>query len=367
MFLSPKTSADGLVFHYDTGNTVRSYLGEPTVNLLYSAGAYNLIDGATDIYGRCTKTDLGNGKYRFVNNGTGVSTVRVYTNQGDLINGATYACSVYYENLVGGIGIDWCDTGIIGLNYSTNVSGRLGGYGTRGTYDGPYYFLDINFDSGGAVTLYNPQVEYKSHVTPFVAGTRSATQGLRDLTGNSIIDLTNVSFDANAQMTFDGTDDTISVNSYSAIELADNVSIEYVYMRLSTDPILDVIANKYHSTGWELFCQTGNTFALAGRNGDGTYYATSNAAYTIQNNKYYHLVANKEGLSWRLYVNGGLYASLTANSLGTWSNNGILQIGGEGGGYFPNMKLPVFKIYNRALPASEIQQNFNAIKGRYGL
>jgi hypothetical protein len=168
-------------------------------------------------------------------------------------------------------------------------------------------------------------------------------------------------------MTFDGTDDTVSVPSYSAIELVDNVSIEYVYMRLSTDPILDVIANKYHNTGWELFCQTGNTFALAGRNGDGTYYSTANPAYTIQNNKYYHLVAIKEALSWRLYVNGELYAYLTANSIGTWSNTGILQIGGEGAGYFPNMKLPVLKIYNRVLTASEISINFNAIKNRFNI
>ena len=168
-------------------------------------------------------------------------------------------------------------------------------------------------------------------------------------------------------MVFDGTDDTISVPSYSAIELVDNVSIEYVYMRLSTDSILDIIANKYHNTGWELFCTTANTFALAGRNGDGTYYSTSNAAYTIQNNTYYHLVAIKEGLSWRLYVNGELYASLTANSIGTWSNTGILQIGGEGSGYFPNMKLPVLKIYNRVLKASEISRNFNAIQAKFNI
>jgi hypothetical protein len=207
----------------------------------------------------------------------------------------------------------------------------------------------------------------KSHPVQFTAGTRSTTQGLIDLTGNSTIDLTNVSFDSNAQMTFDGTNDTISVPSYSAIELVDNVSIEYVYKRLSTDPILDVIANKYHSTGWELFCTTANKFALAGRNGDGTYYSMSNGAYTIQNNQYYHLVAIKEGLSWRLYVNGELYAYLTANTVGTWSNTGILQLGGEGNGYYPNMQLPVFKIFNRVLTASEIKANYNAIKGRFNI
>lgn len=211
-------------------------------------------------------------------------------------------------------------------------------------------------------TIIRPPLQFIDENT-----TRSSTQSLYDLTGNATLSLASVSFDSTGDIVFDGTDDTISVSSYPAIELADNVSIEYVYMRLSTDPVLDVIANKYHSTGWELFCQTGNTFALAGRNGDGTYYSTSNAAYTIQNNKYYHLVAIKEGTSWRLYVNGELYASLTAGSVGTWSNTGILQIGGEGNGYFPNMKLPILKIYNKVLTQAEILQNYRHYKSRYNI
>jgi hypothetical protein len=236
--------------------------------------------------------------------------------------------------------------------------------------DNKYYHLWAPSANTGDVLVIDitaNQIEQKNHLTPFVNGTRSNTQGLLSIANNPTIDLTNVSFDNDAQFLFDGTNDTISVNSYSAIELVDNVSIEYVYMRLSTDPILDVIANKYHSTGWELFCQTGNTFALAGRNGDGTYYSTSNPAYTIQNNQYYHLVAIKEGVSWRLYVNGELYASLTAGSVGTWSNTGILQIGGEGNGYYPNMKLPVLKIYNRVLTQAEISNNYQHYKTRFNI
>ena len=72
-------------------------------------------------------------------------------------------------------------------------------------------------------------------------------------------------------------------------------------------------------------------------------------------------------MSWRLYVNGALYASLTANTVGTWSNNGILQIGGEGSGYYPNMKLPIFKIYNTVLSADQIKQNYQKYKTRFNL
>jgi hypothetical protein len=87
----------------------------------------------------------------------------------------------------------------------------------------------------------------------------------------------------------------------------------------------------------------------------------------MQNNQYYHLVAIKEGLSWRLYVNGELYSYLTANTVGTWSNNGILQIGGEGNGYYPNMELPILKIYNQVLTAAEVQQNYQALRFRFGI
>ena len=373
MYFSPKTSADGLVFHYDTGNTVSSYLGEPTVNLLYSAGATNLTNGAGDIYGRCTKTDLGNGKYRFVNNGTGVSTVRVYTNQGDLVNGATYACSVYYENLVGGIGIDWCDTGITGLNYSTNVSGRLGGYGTRATYDGPYYFLDINFDSGGAVTLYNPQVEYKSHVTPFVAGTRSATQGLKDLTAANTINLSNVSFDANAQMTFDGSNDYIS--------LADGTkwfTNEWTY-----EMVLKFNGNTGTYQG--LLWGEGDTGGGSGLQKLFTFYNYSYFHYRINNavtgwaytdftptgftpTKYNHLVWQFNNGVTNLYISGAL--AHTNNVRGAYSGgtNSPLYIGCRNDvAYVFNGEMPMLKRYSRALTADEVTRNYNAIKSRFNI
>ena len=394
MYFSPKTSADGLVFHYDTGNTVRSYLGEPTVNLLYSAGATNLTNGAGDIYGRCTKTDLGNGKYRFVNNGTGVSTVRVYTNQGDLINGATYACSVYYENLVGGIGIDWCDTGITGLNYSTNVSGRLGGYGTRGTYDGPYYFLDINFDSGGAVTLYNPQVEYKSHVTPFVAGTRSATQGLKDLTGNKTLDLSTVSFDSNAQMTFDGTDDTLDTGiPLTTLPALSNFTIECTvkidayptaappnFYNNTTRAGVLVGATYYSGTALYWYGNSSGTACTIYGYIRGADAYRNTAGFNLTPGRYHHLVLVNDysGGTIKLYANGTLNGSATTATqeynpslTPSAGNIGISKAQVDGGGesvysYLP-CQVPSVKIFNRALTADEVARNYNAIKSRFNI
>jgi len=82
------------------------------------------------------------------------------------------------------------------------------------------YFMCQNVSSGTATEVYMayPQLEAKSHATQFVDGTRSVTQGLIDRTGNTTIDLSNVSFDSNAQMTFDGTDDYVTLGSDSILQ-----------------------------------------------------------------------------------------------------------------------------------------------------
>ena len=370
-----KTVTSGSVFAYDVGDTRNSYKGEPTVNLLYSAGATNLINGAGDIYGNCTKTDLGNGKFRFVNDGTGGSTVRVYTNQGDLTNGATYACSVYFEDLIGSISIDWCDTGITGINYSTNPSGRLEGYGTRGTYDGPYYFLDINFDSGGAVTLYDPQVELKSHVTPFTAGTRSATQGLLPLAGNSTIDLSNVSFDSNAQMTFDGTNDYIAASNPADYRMGtSNFTLECVMKQSKTtghcllesrgDSLAGYLwVHNYYSTGQGcLFLNYGGNQYLYFQ--DGGFVATTTT-------QYYHMaiVINRADNVISFYVNGnkaGNNVSIHSNSISPTGGD-IYRVGFDLGGSPWLGEIPVFKHYNRALTAAEVNRNYRHYKTRFNL
>jgi hypothetical protein len=354
----PNSSTLGLAFAYDTGDTVNSYIGEPTTNLLYSPGATNLTNGAGDIYGRCTKTDLGNGKYRFINNGTGVSTVRVYTNQSDLINGATYGCSVYFEELVGSISIDWCDTGITGINSSTNPSGRLGGYGTRPTYDGPYYFLDINFDSGGAVTLFNPQVEYKSHVTPFVAGTRSVTQGLLPLTG-STINLADVSFTSTAQLTFDGTNDYINTDYTSGYE----GTVELIIQSSGYDGSIPFSLDSDNFSSGPNIYFTGNV--IAWNTGDSANNPFSNSSYP--NSNYHHLVITNQSSGAALYIDGVLIGTAAGRNMTTTGSNKLWLGRFHGGGYYLNGNLPVVRLYNRPLGTSEIQENYRGYKTRFNL
>jgi hypothetical protein len=71
------------------------------------------------------------------------------------------------------------------------------------------------------------------------------------------------------------------------------------------------------------------------------------------------------------YINGNIVG--TGTTSGTVStNSGGMSIGAYGGysggkGYFYNGDQSIAKVYNRVLSQSEVRQNFNAHRGRYGI
>jgi hypothetical protein len=70
-----------------------------------------------------------------------------------------------------------------------------------------------------------------------------------------------------------------------------------------------------------------------------------------------------------LYVNGSLWNTITGIHSGSISPSGedMYRMGYDRGGGTANMEVYEYAHYSRALSASEIQQNFNAHRGRYGL
>lgn len=84
-------------------------------------------------------------------------------------------------------------------------------------------------------------------------------------------------------------------------------------------------------------------------------------------NKWYNIAATKNGTILNLYVNGifniGVTNAATGSSTNTEHNIGKPK---DNVRYF-NGKFANGLVYNRALSASEIQQNFNALRGRFGI
>ena len=90
----------------------------------------------------------------------------------------------------------------------------------------------------------------------------------------------------------------------------------------------------------------------------------------VVNSQWNNVVATYDGTLKKIYVNGVLRA-VSGTPTGTVNQNdtGAAYIGtyGNFAGYYFNGNIAQTHIYNRALTLLEIQQNFNATRGRFGI
>ena len=89
----------------------------------------------------------------------------------------------------------------------------------------------------------------------------------------------------------------------------------------------------------------------------------------INTSNWYQVVGTYSSGFKGLYINGVL-ANFDTQSGTILTNNLGGRIGAYGGGspsYYYNGSLAICKVYNKALSAQEILQNFNVTKSRFGL
>ena len=101
-----------------------------------------------------------------------------------------------------------------------------------------------------------------------------------------------------------------------------------------------------------------------------TNLTTTTATY-INTSNWYQVVGTYTSGSRKLYINGVLVNSDTQTGT-IATDSGGMSIGVYGGfsgsrGYYYNGNLSICRVYNRALSAAEIQQNYNALKGRFSI
>ena len=238
---------------------------------------------------------------------------------------------------------------------------------TAGT-SGILYF----FTGGGTnIKMYltmTGAIPNKSHAVRWPAGgtTRSVTQGLLDLTGNLTVDLTNVSFDSNAQMTFDGSNDYISIPNTTSYG---NFTAEVVIKPTSNpNNAASAISTEYPGTN-----STVNfTIGFNGSNFKGGFYNDSSGGWheiftslpTL--NVYTHYVLTYNGTQMVLYKNGTSVGTLNTTDIAAGGNPIRIGRRWDLAEYFPG-DIDVAKVYDRALTASEVKSNFNALKGRFNI
>jgi len=386
---NPDIVDDGLVFLYDTDDG-KSYKGEPTENIALTEMGISLGQNFSSGQYFCTtsivnfsQAKYGNGvvwKYAIDRNNDRNWLRSPYSSAS---GGSTWTFSywVYNPNSINVtmqariFGLDSNST--IVTNQTNNITCQsltwtqvylTTALAATATQIGFHLELinEEDFSVNDFVYLDGIQLEEKSHVTQFTTGTRSATQGLIDRTGNSTIDLSDVSFDSNAQMTFDGTDDYIPLTGN--ILNVDAFTVEAVVNITSTGnynkPIF-VAGNLSNSGIWFFKHRSGlgNRLVMHGYDGVNPRIdvVSVNQVPDAQNT---YVAVTFDGSAYQLYMNGELEGSpVVDNKVGATTTNYI----GKQSSIYLDGDIPTMKIYNKALTPDEILQNFNATKSRFGL
>ena len=401
---NPDIVEDNLVFMYDTDDG-KSYKGEPTVNLATDSPSQGGWAGGREVLDSSRK------KFKLiVNNFNGSAGSgqgwRSFTWDLNSYSGQSVTISATVEVPSASPGtFAWIMMGQGNTHTNSSGAGGYMGYsaaservqktttttehitwtgtvGSTGTASQPSGHVGFTlWYNGGTigvdsyVEVSNVQIEINSHATQFVNGTRSATQGLIDRTGTSTINISNASFNSNAQMTFDGTDDYANVDHQSSYDT--NVfTIEAWFKSTADDNTHDSIVTRngdvYSSTnGWSL----GKL-----RNGLGDtpnalrWIVWGTSAYTdllggsATTGNWIHAVGVSDGSTLYLYQNGVLKTSSSKPAGNIYPASYGLKVGANKSssdvwnGYIDSVKM-----YNKALTASEVLQNFNATKSRFGL
>lgn len=220
----------------------------------------------------------------------------------------------------------------------------------------------------------------KDHKTPYVGqgGSRSVSGSLLDLTGNRSINLSNVSFNSDAQMTFNGTDSRIDT-TLNHISGSDHTEEVVVYRNATgtTHGILSDLQYGYYG----LYIDSANKVKyrqmqqVSDGQGGFTYPAAVATSTTTLGTGFYHIVGSFSSANgFRVYVNGELDGTngtdLPFNPTGTRGINhiGVYKDSNATTYNHPfDGRIDIVKCYDRELTQEEVSNNFNAIKNRFNL
>jgi len=166
-----------------------------------------------------------------------------------------------------------------------------------------------------------------------------------------------------ASIVFDGVDDYAAVSNFVGNLTTFSVS-HFIY--LNSNQNTRTIFSNYGvgNNGWVTGIRDGQDNVFKFYLG-ATVHLYSNTVFS--NLTWYHAAITYDNGSPKIYINGILDASssstLTPASSYYGNDVGRLGIGSQ---YF-NGRISNLQVYNRALSSTEITQNFNALRGRYGI
>lgn len=173
---------------------------------------------------------------------------------------------------------------------------------------------------------------------------------------------------------FDGTNDYIAIPNSSSVN--PNTGSFSIVAWVNSDPSIA-------GDGWDLWVAkrtTGtNGYYLGVNHPSGVRFMIGNNAdsrtdtgfisYTYNTWAMYTAILNVSANTQTVIKNNYEETSTVTPSGGTYSNTGTLSIGADIGinAFYVNGRVAIVRLYNRALTATEVAQNFNSMRSRFGI
>ena len=170
---------------------------------------------------------------------------------------------------------------------------------------------------------------------------------------------------------FDGSDDYCNLGTSSSLKFTSNFTID-VWLKFNTLSGIRTIVSNNETGGYGIIANLASTRLETWFYINGVYIKAGEDMSNYNTVMWFNITASFDGSNVNFYRNGNLMqnipvvgtVSITAEPLIVGANP---QVGGTSFIDFFNGQIAVFSMYNRALASSEVLQNFNAQKSRFGL
>lgn len=398
-FNGPEIPTDGLIFHYDMQNTKKSWKGTPVTNMWSVASNSSTNNRIWDMPagGTATLSYESSTQYGTWNGNTiwkisvSAGTIQGYTSfrycvpaSYDSTYGTTRRVLYRVKMLKGDISAIGVHSGggnsaatgtlISSADVPADVFSNSGWYLFDLNVSGSYtlgHCVGLGIMSADVEFLVTEMMLYPSaSLLPFTPTGRTTSQAIIDLSGNSTITANNLTY-SNNEFEFLGTGQYMSYNGQA---MGSN-TIEFVIYNPGTQtdsyPTIHQQVPQNTTNGYTWMYISGNSTTLTYQYCNGTYTSTS-FANAIASGGYTHIavVADHAAQTVTLYKNGEILATNSATGIrpiaAATAYIGNYQ-GSPNADYDFKGKLPVYRVYNRTLTATEVRNNFISLRARFGL
>jgi hypothetical protein len=389
---------DSLVFAYDMGSK-QSWKGKPTTNTWYN-DSYNYTNGATfSVVTNYPSTKglpveaQGLKVIKLTANTPGTLGQCIPWRSGvDQVNGGVYCHSVWAYLESGTqvtVGQHWNPWDYGSSQYIekgkwvrifdpvTNSANNYGNIANAYRTDGVAYFTA-------------PQYELGADMSPFVLGTRSNTESVIDWAGKNNIAPVDLIYTSDNKFIFNGLGETDGSPLGSYIPIPTSVSttnpstkpngVTYdFWIKADTDAPdrMGLIVGSGTINHIEIY-STGKYFRTEAVTQNGYSFGSGgfpNSCRGVWSHFAIVFANNETNRPVRWYQNGELFYTHSNMGSGTDVNQYFQpsRLGSATGSgsylYAPSFKgeFPVFKSYDKALTTQEVKQNFEALRGRFGI